>query len=274
MTKNNFQYLHHFLLALTALLYTTSTSLELYHNKPQWQLLTFVFTSTFLVYRLATNRPIISFQPFKITFQSKNNKRFFFLVFLLVLILFILLPLLTKLIAVFMGVITLLYFLQWNINGKTQSGLRSVPLLKNIVLALVWTSTTIWLSIQNLENINEIYYLFITRFIYILAICLGVDLRDWKIDQVQKTTTLPVLYGFNKIKIVAIILLLLFVTLVFLKSQLFELPVRNNYRSLVQITSGILSIICLVSLSEKHSYNRYTIMLDGNMFLQALLLGI
>ena len=43
MTKNNFQYLHHFLLALTALLYTTSTSLELYNSKPQWQLLAFVF---------------------------------------------------------------------------------------------------------------------------------------------------------------------------------------------------------------------------------------
>ena len=73
MTKNNFQYLHHFLLALTALLYTTSTSLELYNSKPQWQLLAFVFTSTYLVYRLAVNRPIISLQTFRITFQSKNN---------------------------------------------------------------------------------------------------------------------------------------------------------------------------------------------------------
>ncbi len=274
ISKNNFRIIHHCLLALTAVFYASTTSLQLFNTWPSWQLLLFLGSATLLAYRIAHWKPVITRVPFQIKLQGKHNK--FVLSFLVLIVLFTLiqLPITAIIGALMMGLFSGLYFSQWNIHGKLKSGLRSIPLIKNMLLAFVWAATTVWFPAHQSGNAGGEMYLFTSRFIYILAICFAVDLRDLETDRIQKTKTLPVIYGYQKIKILCVILLLLFLALTIMRSAFVEIPFRTAYNDKVLIGSSIISILSLFFLKEKDTYNRYTILMDGNMFLQSFMLVV
>lgn len=274
ISKNNFRIIHHCLLALTAVFYASTTSLQLFNTWPSWQLLLFLGSATLLAYRIAHWKPVITRVPFQIKLQGKHNK--FVLSFLVLIVLFtsIQLPITAIIGALMMGLFSGLYFSQWNIHGKLKSGLRSIPLIKNMLLAFVWAATTVWFPAHQSGNAGGEMYLFTSRFIYILAICFAVDLRDLETDRIQKTKTLPVIYGYQKIKILCVILLLLFLALTIMRSAFVEIPFRTAYNDKVLIGSSIISILSLFFLKEKDTYNRYTILMDGNMFLQSFMLVV
>ncbi len=274
LAKNNFRIIHHCLLALTAVFYASTTSLQLFNSWPSWQLLLFLGSATLLAYRIAHWKPVIIRTPFQINLQGKHNK--FELSFLVLIVLFTLvqLPFAAIIGALMMGLFSGLYFSQWNIQGKIKSGLRSIPLIKNILLAFVWSATTVWFPAHQSGYVGGEMYLFTSRFIYILAICFAVDLRDLDTDRNQNIKTLPVIYGYQKIKILCVILLLLFLALTILRSSFVEIPFRTIYNDSVLIGSSIITILSLFFLKEKDSYNRYTVLMDGNMFLQSFLLVV
>ena len=272
MNKNNFQLFHHIMLALTAIFYAASTSLQLFNHWPSVPLILFLGAGTILAYRIATWRPLISLFPFQFGFQSGYNKIIFYVLLLIVLVSLVQLPKNSVIGTLIMGTLTALYFSQWKSKEKLQSGLRSVPLIKNILLASIWAAATVWFPSHEKGFATGELYLFMSRFIYILAICFAVDLRDLENDRSQKTNTLPVIYGYNKIKSLCIILLLIFIALTFFRSSFVRVPYRNSYEEYVLISSAVLTIVCLLSLKKNDSYNYYTLLLDGNMFLQSFML--
>jgi len=274
MNRNKFRFFHHLTLAFTTLLYSSDTSIRLLNCWPSWQILFFLGISTLLAYTIANQRPIINFYPTKLKFQSTVNKPKFYFLLVAVVIALSLLTYKIIIVAFILGSLTSLYFVQWVINGKTISGIRSIPLIKNILLAIVWSATTVWFTSNSFEFSESIFYLFITRFVYVFAICLAVDLRDIAVDRDQNTTTLPILFGYKKIKILCYILLVLFLALILFKPESIKIPFQKYYHDYILCFSSILTIASLTLLKEKDSYFRQTILLDGNMFLQAFLLVI
>lgn len=274
MNRNKFRFFHHLILAFTTLLYSSDTSIRLLNCWPSWQILFFLAINTLLAYTIANQRPIIDLYPTKLTFQSKVNKPKFYFLLLAVGITLSMLTNKIIIVAFILGSLTSMYFVQWKINGKTIRGLRSIPLIKNILLAIVWSATTVWFTSNSFECSGAIFYLFITRFVYIFAICIAVDLRDIEVDREQNTSTLPILFGYKKIKILCYILLVLFLALILFKPDSIIIPFHKHYHDYILCFSSILTMASLALLKERDSYFRQTIILDGNMFLQAFLLVI
>lgn len=97
-------------------------------------------------------------------------------------------------------------------------------------------------------------------------------MRDVQRDKNSGTKTLAVLIGFNQTKFIAIILSVVFIALTLIVKQVNLLPLRSNFEHYGLISTGLLLIGILFYLKPTHKTSTYTLLLDGCMFLQALLL--
>ena len=113
--------------------------------------------------------------------------------------------------------ISFLYPLIIRINNTSYS-VRSIPLLKVFLIALIWSYVTL-LSPLIYESIPLNYYsfdFFFQRFLFVIAISIPFDIRDMYIDNI---TTLPNTFGIYQSKLFAwfclfIIDVLLFINLI------------------------------------------------------------
>ncbi|RSK30199.1 UbiA prenyltransferase family protein [Hymenobacter metallilatus] len=88
--------------------------------------------------------------------------------------------------------------------------LRDVPLLKVFLIAYVWAGVTVWvpalyLGRQLLEPVVGI--LFLRRFLFILALALVFDIRDYSKDRATGTRTFPGVFGVLATKLLALVAL-------------------------------------------------------------------
>lgn len=158
-----------------------------------------------------------------------------------------------------LGMLTLFYFMQWNTKGLS-GGLRSVFLLKNFLVAGVWT----WITAVMIFP-GEPYYpwLIISRFVFILLITMGLDLRDIENDRKLGVNTLATILGFQKAK-TALLLLILSTMLVFF---LFEFPGKYPF-----LLSCFFTGIAILITKPASSYWQIFLLMDGNLALHALFL--
>ena len=227
---------------------------------------------TFLVYRLSIWQPVFNSVERRIYLQKSPSKlELFLLAFSLILPSF-LIDLKTLLFAGFTGLISTFYYFRLTLKNKAIGGLRIIPAFKNIFLAASWSFSTVYIPYLFVQASTPVLFLFLSRFIFILAVCFGVDMRDVQRDKKSGTKTLAVLLGFNQTKFIAIILSAVFIALTLSAKQIQLLPLRSDFEHYSLIFTGLLLIGILFYLKPSHKTSTYSLLLDGCMFLQAILL--
>ena len=238
-----------------------------------WRLIGFVFCGTWFIYN---SHAIYSGRKLGNSAGSRRHqwvsKRRIWLLALAFLTLagcVVLLPLVQVAFFLWLGHLVLLAVaytvpLVWY-KGRWRN-LRSIALLKVLLIAYVWASVTVQLPLLNsgvpLADTYG-YFLLYGRFLFILALAPLFDIRDVERDAAGGIITLPALNGQGKAKAVSVLLLIVFGWLVF-----------GHYPLVLAAAlalSAATAIFVVVSAKQGRHELFYSGLADGMMLLQALL---
>jgi len=150
--------------------------------------------------------------------------------------------------------------------------LRKRAWFKITTLSLVWTIATsvVPILLMNKGVIENIFFLHIaTRFCFIVAICILFDIRDMEVDKNENVFTLPVLYGENKSKIIAVAFMLIYIFFFFLDFYFEIFKVKIFFELLI---SALINTVLVFMTNSKRSEYFYAVLLDGTMIVQGGLL--
>lgn len=142
--------------------------------------------------------------------------------------------------------------------------LRKVPLLKVFLIAYVWAAVTIFFPLMDsgMELWNEqALLLFVRRFLFILALALLFDIRDFTYDRTTRILTIPGLIGVRKTKLLSLGLLLLYATLVVATET------GTTMAALILAAVGAAIVVVFSAEYKKRIY--YLLLADGAMLLHA-----
>lgn len=165
-------------------------------------------------------------------------------------------------ILVALGVISILYAFKF--FGKTKMNLRDIPMLKIHWICLVWVGACAVFPILN-ENVFvvEHLYLFVGLYLYILAITIPFDIRDFALDN-ENQKTIPQVLGIAKSKILAVIALLIGGVLIS-----FSLAGYGFLKPLLILAIGLQLQLILNSNSERKELY-FSGAIDGSIILLGL----
>lgn len=168
-------------------------------------------------------------------------------------------------------------------SGKT-IGLRRVPGLKALLIAIVWAWTTVGLPMAMLgpaHFVQGVTPWHILQFAFFLSLAIAFDIRDMPYDP-RSLRTVPQLFGLRWARIAGVFLqlpwLLLFVLGILLDQQSGEEPIvpagTYTMRWLLPIPGILLSMGLIAVASPRRSELFYSIALDGMLILIPLLVWI
>jgi 4-hydroxybenzoate polyprenyltransferase len=240
-----------------------------------------LFTSTLGIYNFC----IIITKPKHPELSQYKRVRWFFahyrlmitftIVSLLSLIpLFFLMSMESRILLIFLGLVSFSYSIPlFTINGQ-QFGLRNIPGLKQFMISLVWTMSTVLLPILEAQHFNltnlsmrDTTILIAKRFLFIAALTVPFDIRDLFEDQQSGLKTVPVLWGEKNAYLFCQALLAGSVVLLFL--------FRNNGFNAnfwaLTTTAVLAGWLIFKSKWEKNEYY-YFFLMDGVLILQYLML--
>lgn len=149
--------------------------------------------------------------------------------------------------------------------------LRKSAFLKLFTLALVWGITTA--VVPALLNISVIDYKFVlhtlTRFCFILSICIPFDIRDIAIDTAENVSTLPNKYGETITRNIALFFTVIYGVLIGSEYYftIISFPVLVGL-----LISMVATFLFILFASSKRSEYYYVAGIDGTMILQGLIL--
>jgi len=199
----NFFVLNNLFVAICVAALTLSS--QLIYSEFNLELVFFSFFATFLSYNfhsLFSNKTIKDFN------LNKIFDHFSLLIILLLLlsfvfgfILFIQFNPLTKFYILVLSLVSLFY----------PFGLRTIPFLKIFLISTSWTISSVCLFFsENQVQLDESAFLMLLkRFLFIMAITIPFDLRDYKFDDL-KMKTFPQIFGYNFSKKIAIGFLIIY----------------------------------------------------------------
>lgn len=171
------------------------------------------------------------------------------------------------------GVLAFAYALPlFMLNGKP-IGLRNLPGVKLFLISLIWSVSSVIFPIIEAEQqhiinvpVHDIFLLAAKRFLFIAAITIPFDIRDFFQDKLFELKTLPVLIGIKKSHWICFSFLLLYLILLLLFNNTWDL-------NILALTLTILTAAWLIFKSNfKRNEYYYFFFLDGIMILQFLLL--
>ena len=255
MFKPAFLFWKNIYLAISAVLLTIATSFEQYGQFPDITILVSVALLTFAAYECATWYPFMVREGVRL--GRHPGWPMILITALSVIAGLVLIPPATIPWLIVLGMLTLFYFMQWNTAGLS-GGLRSVFLLKNFLVAGVWT----WITVILASGDKPCDLLLtITRFLFILLITLGLDLRDIENDRKLGVGTMATLLGFSKAKKV----LLCLIAITILVFALIPFPARIPF-----LISILVLGIAVVLVKPSTGYWKIFMLMDGNLALHAL----
>ena len=122
--------------------------------------------------------------------------------------------------------------------------LRNSGILKVMLVALVWTGTTVIIPLisSSISFSWDIYLLILQRFILILILLIPFEIRDLENDELH-LKTIPQRIGVSKTKNLGLFLSLIFYAITFLKDDLSRLEIMGN---------TILFLILIIMLLMTH----------------------
>ena len=181
----------------------------LLHAKPIVPVIYLLFTSTLGIY----NFSILITRPKHPELSTYRRVRWFFahyrlmvtitIVCLLSLApLFFLMSMESRILLIFLSVISFSYSLPLFTIAGYKFGLRNIPGLKQVLITLVWTMSTVLLPVleaQHLElspiTLRNTTILIAERFLFIGALTIPFDIRDLFDDRKAGLKTIPTVFG-------------------------------------------------------------------------------
>jgi len=180
-----------------------------------------------------------------------------------------------QMIMVLAGLITLLYSIPvFNQKGEgPKIRLRDFPLVKIFLIALIWVISCILLPWIESERLTPFYQIFISgveKALFLIAITIPFDIRDYAYDKNVEVSTIPQVLGFKKSIKLALWLCLGCTLLVWLNfTILAEYP--NSLMALaLTLAYGITAFIISKTTAYRGDWF-YLGVLDGTFMIQFLL---
>jgi len=246
-------------------------------SKPVYPALGLLFTSTLGIYNFC----ILISKPKNPEKSPHRRIRWFFshyrlmvtftIVSLLSLIpLFFLISTASKILLIFLAVLSFSYALPLFTVSEQKFGLRNIPGLKLLIITLVWTMSCVLLPILEAQamhpatiSMRDITILIAKRFLFIAALAIPFDIRDLFDDKQLGLKTIPVAWGEKNAYLFCQVLLAGYVALLFL--------FRNNGFTTdfwaLTFTVILTGWLIFKSKWEKNEYY-YFFYLDGVLILQ------
>lgn len=173
----------------------------------------------------------------------------------------------------FLAFVSIAYNLPvFTINDK-KLGLRNIPGIKLFLIALIWSLSCVLLPILELQEKQQIavsahdaLLLIAKRFLFVAAITVPFDIRDLFQDRSYELKTIPVVLGERKAYLFCLLLLVIYLVLLFLFTQGFDL----NFAGLT-LTIILTGWLIFKSEWERNEYY-FFFYLDGTLILQYVVL--
>ncbi|HTD41354.1 MAG TPA: hypothetical protein VK671_12085 [Mucilaginibacter sp.] len=248
-------------------------------SKPIYPVLGLLFTSTLGIYNfcILISRPKIPekspYRRIRWFFSHYRLMVTFTIVSLLSLIpLFFLITTGSKILLIFLAVLSFGYGLPLFTIGEQKFGLRNIPGLKLFMITLVWTMSCVLLPILEAQSMHlatismrDTTILIAKRFLFIAALAIPFDIRDLFEDKQLGLKTIPVAWGEKNAYLFCQVLLAGYIVLLFL--------FRNNgfTTDFWALTLSVIITGWLIFKAkwEKNEYY-YFFFLDGVLILQYL----
>jgi 4-hydroxybenzoate polyprenyltransferase len=180
----------------------------------------------------------------------------------------------SKILLVFMGILSVGYGLPFFTIGDKKYGLRHIPGLKPFLITLVWTLSCVLLPILEslsqhmaIVSMRDTTILIAKRFLFIGALTIPFDIRDLFQDKITNLKTIPVAWGEKNAYLFCQVLLAGYIVLLFV--------FRNNGFSTdffaLSLTVILTGWLIFKSKWEKNEYY-YFFYMDGVLILQYVVL--
>ncbi len=146
---------------------------------------------------------------------------------------------------------------------------RKAGFVKTILLAFAWTMVTILIPLQIAitEMQTAVVLIFITRFLFMLVLCIIFDKRDATMDKIRGLQSLATDIGANTLKYSIGIILLIYI-LISIGLGSYEIPLLQV---LSLVVTGLVTAWVYIRSLKKRGYVFYYFEVDGLMFLSGLL---
>jgi 4-hydroxybenzoate polyprenyltransferase len=254
---------------------------ELIGSKPVYTVIALLFTSTLGIYNFCIlvskpqhpeRSPLLRVRWF---FAHYRLMVTFTIVSILLLVpLFFLISTESRLLLIFLGIISFFYGIPIFSFGEQKFGLRNIPGLKPFLITMVWTMSTVLLPVLEAQDLHltaismhDTTILIAKRFLFVGALTIPFDIRDLFEDRRLSLKTIPVILGEKGAYLFCQVMLIGYVILLFL--------FRSNGFSLdfwaLTLTAVLAGWLIFKSKWEKNEYY-YFFYLDGVLILQYVVL--
>jgi len=188
--------------------------------------------------------------------------------------LFFLISIQSRLLLVFLGILSVAYSLPLFTIGEHNFGLRNIPGLKPFLITSVWTLSIVLLPVLEAQDahftdvsMRDITIMIAKRFLFIAALTIPFDIRDLFEDRKTNLRTIPVVWGEKKAYLFCQVLLGGYIFLLFL---LRKDGFNADFFSLT-LTAILTGWLIFKSDWKKNEYY-YFFYLDGVLILQYVIL--
>lgn len=250
-------------------------------SRPLYTISALMFVATLVIYNIS----MLLTKPKNPEKSDKKRVRWFFghhrlMVTITIISVLSLIPLFflvsteSRLLLIFLAVISVAYSLPLFSLGDQKFGLRNIPGLKQFLITLVWTMSSVLLPIleaqdMHLTNISlrDTTLLLAKRFLFIAALTVPFDIRDLFEDRESGLKTVPSVWGEKRGYLFCQLLLAGYIVLLFLY--------HNNGFNIdffaLTITALLAGWLIFKSKWERNEYY-YFFYLDGVLILQYVML--
>lgn len=269
-------------LACCAAAYTAKTSLLLYGNNGTWLVNSLVFYATLFLYcfhRINKKRLHVRDENMeeRDTWVNKYKSIFYVLIAASAVALSIELcymPRRTWVVFIPVGALGLGYTFPIIPSRKGWKRLRDIYWLKTFWIAFAFSWLTTFLPVlytQPLASLwkPEVLFIFSRGLLFLFAICIPFDIRDMEFDKRKGVITLPVKFGAQYARYIAVGLLLCFIILAALDFLCFNLNAGPTVGLLV---SALITILLLGLAKTRQTAILFSLLYDSAMLLQWLLI--
>ncbi|WP_018476155.1 UbiA prenyltransferase family protein [Pontibacter roseus] len=143
---------------------------------------------------------------------------------------------------------------------KRAKPLRSVPLLKVFLIAIVWSAVTVLFPLVDagVEVWQQsVLLLWLRRMLFILALALLFDIRDYTYDRNTRTLTFPGLIGEGYTRLLSLLLLLFYLLL--------AITMERDGVLVSLVSSAVVAGLVVWNASENKPRIYYALLADGAM---------
>ena len=280
-TASKFRIIHFLLLGFSACILANSSSLLLHHRGLiiiEYQLL---FSLTVGAYLLAHLTPMLNLETFNWKLINKSRKTILICALLFISSIWpiFLFSYTSKFITykhvyiLFLVILTtVFYFLRIRTSKKLYYGLREIPILKNILLASIWTVATTYVPLIGTSINSDTISLVVVRFSYIFVLCLMSDNRDIDYDRAKGITTISLILGLKRTNYLIIAILIGILVYIFLQPS--TTTIWTPESKLALLASILLTVTTIFLLKKNTKIKKATLIIDSNLLIHGLLLTL